>query len=147
MINLIPVEDIDLDHEIIDIDYDDLNEKLDVLDGVAFNQFFIPILAIKNDDNPMVTYNFAKTFFRLEKVNAMVPNSNETSPVLILFDCGSGKTVGNQVEHFDGFENPQSTDIVLSLLNGIDRSKKRVCKVRLVGASDKQFPIEVIIPW
>ena len=47
VINLIPVEDIDLDNEIIDIDYDDLNEKLDVSDGVAFKQFFIPILAIK----------------------------------------------------------------------------------------------------
>ena len=72
----------------------------------------------------MVTYNFAKTFFRLEKVNALIPNSNETTPVLILFDCGSGKTVRNQVEHLDGFKNPQSTNIILSSLNGIDRTKK-----------------------
>ena len=40
MINLIPVEDIDLDNEIIHIDYDDHNQKLDVSDRVAFNQFF-----------------------------------------------------------------------------------------------------------
>ena len=85
MINLIPVEDIDLDNEIIDIDYDDLTEKLDVSDGIAFNQFFIPTLAIKNDDNPIVTYNFAKTFFRLEKVNAIVPDSNETIPSVDFF--------------------------------------------------------------
>ena len=128
MINLIPVEDIDLENEIIDIDYDDLVEKLDVSDGIAFNQFFIPTLAIKNDDNPIVNYNFAKTFFRLEKVNALVPNSNETTPVLILFYCGSGKTVGNQVEHLDGFKNPQSTDIVLSSLNGIERTQKGYVK-------------------
>ena len=95
VVNLLPVEDVDLDNEIIDIDYEDLNEKLEISDGVAFNQFFIPTLAIKNEDNPIVTYNFAKTFFRLEKVNAMLPDSNETTPVLILFDGGSGKTVGN----------------------------------------------------
>ena len=111
MINLIPVEDIDLENEIIDIDYDDLTEKLDVLDGNAFNQFFIPTLAIKNDDIVTVTFNFSKTFLKLEKVNTLVPNSNETTPVLILFDCGSGKTVENQIEHLDGFKNPQFTDI------------------------------------
>ena len=65
--------------------------------------------------------------------------------MFILFDCGSGKTVGNEVEHLDGFKNPQSTYIVLSSLNGIDRTKKRVCEVTLVGASGTQFPIEVII--
>ena len=70
----------------------------------------------------------AKTFFRLEKVNALVPNSNETTPILILFDCGSGKTVGNDIEHLDGFENQHSTDIILSSLNGIDRTQKRVCE-------------------
>ena len=85
MINLIPVEDIDLENEIIDIDYYDLTEKLDVSDGIALNQFFIPLLAIKNDDIATVTYNFSKTFFRLEKVDALVPNSNETTPVLVLF--------------------------------------------------------------
>ena len=47
VIYLIPVKDMDLDHEIVDIDYDDLNEKLEVLDGVAINQFYIPTLAIK----------------------------------------------------------------------------------------------------
>ena len=43
-------------------------------------------------------------------------------------------------------KNPQSKDIVLSFLNGIDRTQKRVCEVTLVGSSGKQFPIEVIIP-
>ena len=47
VVNLVPAEDVDLENEIIDIDYDDLTEKLDVSDGIAFNQFFIPTLAIK----------------------------------------------------------------------------------------------------
>ena len=54
--------------------------------------------------------------------------------------------MGNQIEHLDGFENPHSTDIILSSLNGIDRTQKRVCELTLVGASGAQFPIEVIIP-
>ena len=153
VINLLPVDDIDLENEIIDFDYDDLVEKLEVSDGIEFNQLFVPTLAIKNDDNQIknddnqiINYNFAKTYFRLEKVNVLVPNSNETTPVLILFDCGSGKTVGNNVEHLDGFENPHYTDIVLSSLNGIDRTQKRVCELTIVGTSGEQFPIEVIIP-
>ena len=73
------------------MDYDDLTEKLDVSDWIALNPFFIPKLAIKNDNIATVTYNFSKTFFRLEKVDALVPNSNETTPVLVLFYCGSGK--------------------------------------------------------
>ena len=146
VINLLPVDDVDLENEIIDVDYDDLDEKLEISDGIEFNQLFIPTLAIKNDENQIINYNFAKTFFRLEKVNALVPNSNETTPVIILFDCGSGKTVGNNIESLDGFENPHSTDIVLSSLNGIDRTQKRVCEVTIVGAEGEQFPIEVIIP-
>merc|ERR1712240_512543 len=144
--NLIPVEDVDLENEIIDIDYDDFDEKLEVSDNIALNQLFIPTLAIKNDDNQVANFNFAKTFFRLEKVNVLVPNSNETTPVIILFDCGSGKTVGNDIEHLDGFENPHYTDIILSSLNGIDRTQKRVCELTIVGTSGEQFPIEVIIP-
>ena len=56
------------------------------------------------------------------------------------------KTVGNKVEYLDGFKNPHSTDIILSSLNVIDRTQKRVCELTLVGPSGTQFPIEVIIP-
>ena len=60
------MEDVDLENEIIDVDYDDLDEKLEVSDGIALNQLFIPTLAIKNYDNQIINHNFAKTFFRLE---------------------------------------------------------------------------------
>ena len=146
VINLVPVEDIDIENEIIDIDYDDLEEKLELLDGIVLNQSYIPTLAIKNDDQPIINQGLVKTFYRLEKVKAQIPNSNKTTRVLILFDCGSGKTVGNQIEHLDGFKNPHSTDIILSSLNGIDRTQKRVCELTLVGASGELFPIEVIVP-
>ena len=92
-------------------------------------------MAIKNNNHLIINHNFVQTFFKLEKVNAQIPNSNRTTPVLILFNCGSRKTVGNQIEHLDGFKNPHSTDIILSSLNGIDRTQKRVCELTLVGAS------------
>ena len=47
VINLVPVEDVDLENEIIDVDYDNLEDKLEVSDGIALNQLFIPTLAIK----------------------------------------------------------------------------------------------------
>ena len=89
---------------------------------------------------------FLKTFFCLEKVNAVIPNTEETTPVLILFDCGSGKTVGNYVESLDGYEQMKTTNIVLSSLNGDDSTQKRVCQVTILGHDGKQFPLDVIIP-
>ena len=78
VINLVPVEDVDVENEIIDIDYDDLEEKLELLDGIVLNQSYIPTLAIKNDDQPIINQSLVKTFFRLEKVKAQIPNSNKT---------------------------------------------------------------------
>ena len=72
------------------------------------NQLYIPTLNIKDNDNTPITHNFLKTYFELEKVKAIVPNSNKKSPVLVLFDGGSGKTVGNQLEDLDGFETLQT---------------------------------------
>ena len=103
-------------------------------------------MAIKNDDPDPITHHFLKTFFRLEKVNAVIPNTEETTPVLILFDCGSGKTVGNYVESLDGYEQMKTTNIVLSSLNGDDSTQKRVCQVTILGHDGKQFPLDVIIP-
>ena len=65
-----------------------------------------------------------KTYFELEKIKAMIPNSDKTSPVLVIFDTGSGKTVGNQLEDFDGFETQQTTDIILSSLMELTEPKK-----------------------
>ena len=82
----------------------------------------------------------------MEKTNALIPNTDQTTPVLVLFDCGSGKTVGNQLESLDENEGMKTTDITLSSLNGIDRSQKRVCKITLVSDKGEKFPLEVIIP-
>ena len=69
----------------------------------------------------------------------MIPNSDKTTPVLVLFEGGSGKTVGNQLEDLDGFETQRTTDIILSSLNGVDRALKSVFKVTLVNKDNKKI--------
>lgn len=129
-----------MDIEQIDLDYDDLDNKLNISDLQVFNQLYIPMMAISNNDNSPVSHNFLKMFFRLEKVNDMIPNTNENTPILVLFYYGSSKTVGNQQEHLDSYDDIQATDIILCSLNGIDRSQKRVCKITILGHSGKQIP-------
>ena len=63
-----------------------------------------------------------------------------------MFDGGSGTTVGNHLEGLDGFETQQTKNIILSSLNGVDRTQKRVCKVTLVDNNDDKIPLEVVVP-
>ena len=60
VINLLLAEDIDLDAEQIDIYYENYDQKLELSDKIAINQFYIPTMAIRNDDNSPVTHNFLK---------------------------------------------------------------------------------------
>ena len=53
----------------------------------------------------------------------------------------------SSVEEFDTFSDEQTTNIVLSSLNGVDRSTKRICRIELMHDNSEQTtPIEVIIP-
>ena len=87
-----------------------------------------------------------KTYFELEKVKAKVPNSDKTTPVLVLFDGGSGTTVGNHLEELDEYETQQTKNIILSSLNGVDRAQKQVCKVTLLDQNDEQIPLDIVVP-
>ena len=105
-------------------------------DKMDFNQSCAPTLNIKNSYSTPLTHNFLKTYFELEKVKTMIPNTDKTTPVLVLFDRGSGTIVDNHLEKLDGFETQQTKNIILSSLNGVDRAQKRVCKVTLVDKND-----------
>ena len=73
VINLIPAEDLEnLDSEQIDIDYEDFNTKIELSDHIFVEQLYVPTMAIKNDDPDPITHHFLKTFFCLEKVNAII---------------------------------------------------------------------------
>ena len=76
VINLLPVDDLhDLNNEQIDINFEDLDQKIELSDQIFFHQLYVPTMAIRDDNEP-ITYNFLKTFFRLEKANALIPNTN-----------------------------------------------------------------------
>ena len=92
IINFIPAEDIDLQNEQIDVDYEDFDTKIALSNFQYVHQFFIPMMAIKNN-NEEETHNFLKTYYMLEKVNAVDPKTNLATPVIILCDTGCGKTV------------------------------------------------------
>ena len=149
VVHFTPAEDLeDIDSEDIQIDVEDFDTKLTVSDEIDINLNCFPTLNIKNSDNDNTPSNhaFLKTYFELEKVKAKVPNSEKTTPVLILFDGGSGTTVGNHLEDLDEFETQQTRNIVLSSLNGVDRAQKRVCQITLIGENDKEIPLNVVIP-
>ena len=64
VINLLPVDDLyDLNNEQIDINFEDLH------------QLYVPTMAIKDDNEP-ITHNFLKTLFRLDRSNALIPNTD-----------------------------------------------------------------------
>ena len=50
------------------------------------------------------------------------------------------------MEELDGFETQKTKNIILSSLNGVDRTPKRVCQVTLVNKYDEKIPVEVVIP-
>ena len=49
------------------------------------------------------THKAIKMYFELEKVKVLVPNTNKTTPVLMLFDRWSRVTVGANLERLDEF--------------------------------------------
>ena len=62
VINFIPAEDIDLQNEQIDVDYEDFDTKIAVSDFEYVHQFFIPMMAIKDNDD-QETHKFLETYY------------------------------------------------------------------------------------
>ena len=50
------------------------------------------MMAVSNNDNEPITHHFLKTFFMLEKVNAIDPQTGNTTQAIVLFDAGNGPT-------------------------------------------------------
>ena len=76
VVNLLPADDLhDWNNEQIDINFEDLDHKIDLSDHIFFHQLYVPTMAIKDDNEP-ISHNFLKTFFRLEKANTLIPNTN-----------------------------------------------------------------------
>ena len=124
------------------IDVNDYEEKLRMTDKNDFHQSCILLLDTKDsNNNPQAI----KRYFELEKVEILVPNTNETTPVLMLFDRWSRLSVGANLERLDEFKTPQRKNIILSSMSGLERGQKRLIKVTLVAKDNEKVPLEIII--
>ena len=109
--------------EIPDVDYSDienLEENLDVMyekiecsDLYIVQNLFIPIMHVL--ENLRSRANL-QTFFLMEKVLVNLPNDTKTHPkeIILVYDSGSGRTVGNYIEYLDQFKVQQFRNLVLS---------------------------------
>merc|ERR1712215_32473 len=119
-----------------DVDFSDIENMVEIVDAMddktAYNDvyevqnLFIPVMRVAENNWTMN----AQTFFLMEKVFVNLPTVG-TKEIILIYDSGSGRTVGNKIESLDHLEIPKFTDLVLSSLNGIDKTQKRVCEISL----------------
>ena len=81
----------------------------------------------------------------MEKVLVNLPTGG-TKEIILIYDSGSGRTVGNKIESLDHLKVPKFTDLVLSSLNGIDKSRKRVCEINVHQQTWDSCSFDVICP-
>ena len=87
-----------------------------------------------------------QTFFLMEKVFVNLPNVG-TKEIILIYDSGSGTSIGNKIESLDHLKVPKFTDLVLSSLNGYDKTRKRVCDINVRQKDwESSCSFEVICP-
>ena len=69
-----------------------------------------------------------------------------TKEIILIYDSGSGRSVGNKIESLDHITVPKFTDLVLSSLNGDDQSQKRVCEINVHQQTWDSCSFDVICP-
>ena len=66
--------------------------------------------------------------------------------IIVIYDSGSGRTVGNNIELLDQSKERQFTNLIISSLNGIDTSRKRVCELNIYQNIPGSCSFQVIVP-
>ena len=79
-----------------------MEDKTECNDVYVVQNLFIPVMRIA--ENRDCSMNI-QTFFLMEKILVNVPIMG-TKEVILIYDSGSGRTVGNQVESLDHFKTP-----------------------------------------
>ena len=120
--------------------------KIECSDIYVVQNLFIPIMLVSETMGSRA--NLEKNFL-MEKVLVNLPiNGTKDHPteIIIVYDSGSGRTVGNNIEYLDQGKVQQFTNLILSSLNGIDKSQKRVCEISILQNSLESCSLEVICP-
>ena len=82
----------------------------------------------------------------MDKVWVNFPATKESKEIILLYDSSSGQMVSNDVDSLDQFKEQQFTNLVLSSLNGTDKSQKRVCNININQNTMELCSLEVICP-
>merc|ERR1712240_877880 len=119
-----------------------MDEKTECNDIYVVQNLFIPVMRVsENNEYPM---NIQK-FFLMEKVLINLPTVG-TKEIILIYDSGSGTSVGKKKESLDHLEIPKFTDLVLSSLNGYDKTRKRVCEISVHQKTSNSCSFDVICP-
>ena len=119
-----------------------MEDKTECNDVYVVQNLFIPVMRVsENNDSAMNI----QTFFLMEKVLVNLPTVG-TKEIILIYDSGSRRTVGNKIESLDHLKVPKFTDLVLSSLNGIDKSRQRVCEINIHQKTWDSCSYEVICP-
>ena len=119
-----------------------MDKKTECNDIYVVQNLFIPVMPVsENNDSAMNI----QTFFLMEKVLVNLPTVG-TKEIILIYDSGSRRTVGNKIESLDHLKVPKFTDLVLSSLNGIDKSQKRVCEINVYQQTWDSCSFDVICP-
>ena len=90
-----------------------------------------------------------QTFFLMEKVLVHLPlNGAKDQPteIIVVYDSGSGRMVGNNIECLDQGKTQQFMNLILKSLNSIDKSQKRICEISIFKNSFESCSLELICP-
>ena len=143
ILHLVTVEDMDFsDIENIEDIVDEMEDKTECNDVYVVQNLFIPVMRVSENNDCAVNI---QTFFLMEKVLVNLPTVG-TKEIILIYDSGSGRTVGNKIESLDHLQIPKFTDLVLSSLNGIDKSRKRVCEINVHQQTWDSCSFDVICP-
>ena len=141
------VEDADYsDKENLEQSLGEMDAKIECSDIYVVQNLFIPIMRVSEN---MGSRANLQTFFLMEKVLVNLPingTTNHPKEIILVYDSGSGRTVGNNIESLDQFKVQQFTNLVLSSLNGIDKSQKKVCESSVLQNTLDSCSLGVICP-
>ena len=102
IVHLLTVEDADYsDIENFEQNLDEMDEKIECSDIYVVQNLFIPIMLVSEN---MGSRANLQTFSLMEKVLVNHPENgtkNQPTKIIVVYDSGSGRTVGNNIEYLD----------------------------------------------
>ena len=88
-----------------------------------------------------------ETYYLMEKVECRHPTTGFAEFVIIMYDTGTGHSVGKGVEPLDNNSDKKFTNVALDSLGGSEFGSKQVCKLHLNVDIGTPINVDVWVPW